>query len=82
MIYIAYLQHPDFGGGKMTYQPSQFSGQKGKQTFIFLGLTYESVYLGLCPFFFLRAIGWPSSSTIKSSGSSKIKKKTNKHVTK
>ena len=38
-------------------------------------VTYESVYLGLCPFFFLRAIGWPSSSTMKSSGSSKIKDK-------
>ena len=40
MIYTACLQHPDLKKKKkkrLTYQPSQFSGQKGKQTFIFLG---------------------------------------------
>ena len=43
LIYIAFLQHPDLKKKKKkkkkkkrsTYRPSQFSGQKGKQTFIF-----------------------------------------------
>ena len=36
MIYIAFLQHPDLKKKKKkNYRPSQFSGQKGKQTFIF-----------------------------------------------
>ena len=35
MIYIAFLQHPDLKKKRLTYQPSQFLGQKGKQTFIF-----------------------------------------------
>ena len=40
MIYIAFLQHPDLKKKKKkrsAYPPSQFSGQKGKQTlFLYL----------------------------------------------
>ena len=47
MIYIACIQHPELKKKRRrkkkkrsTYRPSQFSGQKGKQTFIFLGLIF------------------------------------------
>ena len=51
MIYIAFLQHPDLKKKKRsTYQPSQSSGQTGKQTFIFLGLMCSSSAPALTPF--------------------------------
>ena len=38
---------------RLTYLPSQFSDQKGKQTFIFLGLIIQTLKVGL---FFVKQV--------------------------
>ena len=54
-IWFIAFQHPDLKKKKkkkrLTYRPSQFSGQKGKQTFIFLSLT--NIYVAYSPMQFL-----------------------------